>query len=343
MSSHLSLQLRETTTSDGVVVLTESGKPNTATKRSSNAYLRSKNHIFGKTRQKVVRFFSCFGAVESVMESWSPEKTEERIAPNVFCMDTLTDRQSVFYDRIEAGKILARWLPQVWKDAGLPGTRTNAKNIPSTSSPTSQSDQLSAVVYGIPSGGIPVAATIATELQLPLRVAVVSKILLPWNTEVGCGAVSFRGTVKWNEPFLHSMGLSKERLQKQVEEATAKVNRRTTAFGGAPTLSPQEERGTEVVVLVDDGLASGWTMTLAVEEFRKMGAKHIVIVVPTGSYDVVLRMAKVADYVFCANIRRGPSFAVAAAYENWYDEEEEQVIELVRSFHHSYPPHKVQQ
>lgn len=250
------------------------------------------------------------------MESHSPKKPEERIASNVFSMDSLSDRQKVFYDRIEAGKILAQMLQRDWEVAGLPST--------------SDGTQLDAVIYGIPSGGIPVAATIASQLNLSLKVAVVSKILLPWNTEVGCGAVSFRQTVKWNETFLHSIGLSKERLEKQVEEAKAKVERRTIAFGGAPIISAGELRA---VVLVDDGLASGSTMTLAIEEFRKMGANNIVVVVPTGSRDVVLKIAKIADVVFCANIRDGPSFAVAAAYENWYDEEEEEMIQVVRSFH----------
>ncbi|GJD06014.1 Putative phosphoribosyl transferase [Galdieria sulphuraria] len=214
------------------------------------------------------------------MESSSPRKAERRIAPNVFFMDTLTERQKVFYDRIEAGKILAQWLQQDWKVASLP---------------TRDGVHLDAVVFGIPSGGIPVAATIAKQLKLPLQVAVVSKILLPWNTEVGCGAVSFRQT-------------------KQLEEAITKVSRRTKAFGDPPTILVGEEN--KVVILVDDGLASGWTMTLAIEEFRKMGAKNIVVVVPTSSYDVILKIAEVADAVYCANIRHGSSFAVAAAYEN---------------------------
>ncbi|EME29472.1 phosphoribosyltransferase [Galdieria sulphuraria] len=249
------------------------------------------------------------------MESSSPRKAERRIAPNVFFMDTLTERQKVFYDRIEAGKILAQWLQQDWKVASLP---------------TRDGVHLDAVVFGIPSGGIPVAATIAKQLKLPLQVAVVSKILLPWNTEVGCGAVSFRQTVRWNEPFLHSVGLSKERLQKQLEEAITKVSRRTKAFGDPPTILVGEEN--KVVILVDDGLASGWTMTLAIEEFRKMGAKNIVVVVPTSSYDVILKIAEVADAVYCANIRHGSSFAVAAAYENWYDEKEEEMVQLIRSW-----------
>ncbi|EME27480.1 Uncharacterized protein Gasu2_08810 [Galdieria sulphuraria] len=312
-SSLTSLQLRETT-SDGVI--TDSTKPdNHYSKRLYISNLRNKINPFGRTRDKLVRLLSCFGATcEPTMESTSPRKAEERIASNVFSKNNLTDRQKVFYDRIEAGNILAHWLQQDWMVAALP---------------TIDGVQLDAIVYGIPSGGIPVAATIATQLKLPLQVAVVSKILLPWNTEVGCGAVSFRQTVKWNEPFLHSIGLSKERLQKQMEEALTKVNRRTKALGGVPTIPTREEN--TAVILVDDGLASGWTMTLAIEEFRKMGAKNIVVVVPTGSYDVVLKIAKIADVVFCANIRREPSFAVAAAYENWYDEREEEMVQLIRS------------
>eukprot|EP00871_Galdieria_phlegrea_P005424 jgi/Galph1/5883/GphlegSOOS_G4533.1 len=95
----------------------------------------------------------------------------------------------------------------------------------------------------------------SVRITLTLHAAVISKILLPWNTKVGCGA------------------------QNSATKTTgrSKVQQRTEALGGMPYL--QNEDCT--VLLVDDGLASGLTMTLAVEEFRKLGTKTIIVVVPT--------------------------------------------------------------
>ena len=119
---------------------------------------------------------------------------------NIFDLADLRERIHVFCDRDHAGRILAEMLP----DEAVPG----------------------ALVLGIPAGGVPVAAAMAKARCLKLDVAVVSKITLPWNTEVGYGAVAFDGTVQLNDAMLPQTGLTKVDIDTGIAATLAKVKRR---------------------------------------------------------------------------------------------------------------------
>ena len=84
------------------------------------------------------------------------------------------------------------------------------------------------------------------------------------------------------------------------------------------------------VILVDDGLASGFTMLAAVESIRTKQPEKIVVAVPTASAGAIELLASSVDELVCFNIRGGPIFAVADAYENWYDLSDDEVLELLR-------------
>jgi len=81
---------------------------------------------------------------------------------------------------------------------------------------------------------------------------------------------------------------------------------------------------------VDDGLASGFTMTIAIEAVREAGAGRVIVAVPTGSESAVNRVASSADEVYCANVRTGWSFAVADAYENWSDVDDATLLDMLK-------------
>jgi putative phosphoribosyl transferase len=156
-----------------------------------------------------------------------------------------------------------------------------------------------------------------------LDVAVVSKITLPWNTETGYGAVAFDGTMRLNGDLVAHLGLTKEQIQQGIDQTTPKVLRRVKRFRGNrsfPDLSKHQ------AILVDDGLASGFTMLKAIEALRKAGARHICVAVPTGHSSALPRMAEEVEALYCANIRGGFSFAVADAYEAWTDVTEGEAI-----------------
>lgn len=222
------------------------------------------------------------------------------ILENVVDIPDLTDVTGVFFNRDEAGKVLAEMM----------------KDYINTD----------AIIFGIPAGGIPVASAMADKLNLELDVVVVSKITLPWNTEAGYGAVSFDGTVELNRDIISQTGLNQNQITEGIEIASTKVQRRFNDFRGSKSFPNIENR---TVILVDDGIASGFTMLVAVEAMKNAGAEKIIIAVPTAHLNSLEKIASKVDKIYCANIRGGWGFAVADAYKNWYDVSEEEVREIL--------------
>lgn len=214
---------------------------------------------------------------------------------SVIELPDLRDRRHLFRDRTHAGEVLAGMLSR-YRDSD-------------------------ALVLGIPAGGVPVAAALAGELGLPLDVCVVSKILLPWTTEAGFGAVAFDGTTWINRKYLEYYRLTPEQVQEATEAARRKVARRVKRFRGD---RPFPRVAGRPVILVDDGLASGATLRTGIAALRKLGGDELVVAVPTAHLDSALELAREVEAFYCANIRTGPGFAVADAYRQWYDVSEDE-------------------
>jgi predicted phosphoribosyltransferase len=226
----------------------------------------------------------------------------EKTKAQVLDLPKLRNRVHVFRDRQEAGVILASMLERYRGSDAL--------------------------VLGVPAGGVAVAVIIAQELNLALDVAIVSKITLPWNTESGYGAVAFDGTVLLNHDFLSRLGLSRQDIEEGVARTKEKVSRRMEKFRGNRPF-PQLRRP---VILVDDGIASGFTLLTAVEALQKGGSKEIILAVPTAHEESLIRILEKVDMVYCPNLRGGWSFAVADAYEHWRDLDEQEVVNLLEGF-----------
>lgn len=184
-----------------------------------------------------------------------------------------------------------------------------------------------ALVLGIPAGGVPVAAEIARILHLPLDVAVVSKVLLPWTTEAGYGAVAFDGSVWLNRDYVDHYGLDEATVEAGVQAARSKVQRRVRRFRGDRPLPVLVGRP---VILVDDGLAAGSTLRAAIQALRRAGAEQIVVAVPTAHRESAEAIAREVEALYCPNIRGGLRYAVAEAYRHWRDVEEDEVEALLR-------------
>jgi len=185
-----------------------------------------------------------------------------------------------------------------------------------------------ATVLAVPAGGVAVAAVIAKELNLPLDVVVVSKITPPWNSEVGYGAVAFDGTSILNEELLSQFHLSQEEIRKGIKKTEEKVNRRLKILRGNRPLPDFSKK----IILVDDGLASGFTLRVAIKALRKAGSQHILLAVPTAHKESIEKMVGMVEAIYCPNIREGSQFAVADAYEYWHDLDEEEVIKILSGF-----------
>jgi predicted phosphoribosyltransferase len=215
----------------------------------------------------------------------------------VFEIPELRNRTRVFRDRVHAGEVLA----------GMLGT---LRGTP-------------AIVLAIPAGGVPVAAEIARRLGLPLDIAIVSKITLPWNTEAGYGAVAFDGTVRLNETLIAAVNLGRAEVEAGIAATREKVARRMDRMRGS---TPFPDLSDRAAVLVDDGLASGFTLRTAVEALRGRHAREIFVAVPTGHAVSVAEIAALVDALYCPNVRGGGSFAVADAYQHWYDVSEDDAL-----------------
>jgi predicted phosphoribosyltransferase len=223
--------------------------------------------------------------------------------PNIIDMPELREQTHVFQDRTHAGQVLARMLSTDNEQAGI--------------------------IMAIPAGGVPVGVVMAEELGLDFDVAVVSKITLPWNTEAGYGAVAFDGTVKLNENLIKRVSLTSEDVKKGIKKTTAKVVRRVATLRGRQPFPDLVNRS---VILVDDGLASGFTMRVAVSALRNAAAGRIIVAVPTGHRHSVEIIAQEVEKLYCANIRGGYSYAVASAYRHWSDVAEEEVVKLMKHY-----------
>lgn len=215
-------------------------------------------------------------------------------------IEKLRDRTGLFADRYEAGQVLS----------GLVG----------------QLDLQHPLVFAIPAGGLPVAVPLAEALNCQLDVAVVSKITLPWNTEAGYGAVAFDGSYLLNEAMIRAVGLDESDVTRGLEETRAKVIRRVAALRKG---RPMPDMLAHQVIVVDDGLASGFTMRAAVAALRRAGARELIVAVPTGHEDSVRSLAEKVDIICCPNIRGGRSFAVASVYQHWSDVSEAEAEQIL--------------
>ncbi len=214
----------------------------------------------------------------------------------------LRDKVRVFRDRRDAGKRLVRSLHLY--------SETNA------------------IVVVIPAGGVPVASEVSTGLHLALDVMVTRKVRIPGEAEAGMGAVSADGTTVLNEGLVRSLGLDGDEVKAQVTKARESVESREKLFGCCRVRGLSKGR---TAIVIDDGLASGYTMLAAVRSLRSQGAEKVVVAIPTASEGAIDLLSRDADEIHCLNVRTGRSFAVADAYQEWRDIPEREAVAILRS------------
>lgn len=219
----------------------------------------------------------------------------------LLCDKELLDKVLVFEDRWDAGRRLGRKLKEL-------GIRAD-------------------VVFAIPAGGVPVGYEVAKAIGSKLDVLICRKVLIPWNREAGFGSVAPDGSVFVNEVYARELGLTEDEIKAAVEEQLHEIKRRIRIFrDGRPYTSLN---GASVIV-VDDGIAAGYTMFSAVKFLKKLKAGKITIAVPTCHTSSAYRLANEVDCLICLNARGGMVYAVADAYREWHDLSDEEVLEILR-------------
>lgn len=184
-----------------------------------------------------------------------------------------------------------------------------------------------AVILAIPRGGAPVAAAAAHRLELAWNVIVVRRLPIPWNPEAGFGAVAADGSLVLNGQIMGALGMSRSDIDEVVDRTRTEVERRSRAFA---SVAPQMEVAGKCAIIIDDGIASGYTMLAAIKSLRARAASKVVAAAPVASRSAAALVEKAADECVFEIVSPTMPFAVADYYVEWHDLTDEDVLELLR-------------
>jgi predicted phosphoribosyltransferase len=224
------------------------------------------------------------------------------------------DDRRPFTDRHEAGRILAS---QLRKYAG-------------------RSD---VVVLALPRGGVPVAYEVAEGLEAPLDLFLVRKLGTPGHRELAMGAIASGGVRVLNSDVVRWYAIPDAVIDAVAEEEQHELERREDLYREGRPAVPLAE---QIVILVDDGLATGSTMRAAVEAVRQRKPSQVVVAVPVGAKETCAELADLADEVVCARMPE-PFSAVGQWYLDFSQTTDDEVCHLLkehaRLISWKYPPH----
>jgi len=187
----------------------------------------------------------------------------------------------------------------------------------------------SVVVLGIPNGGIAVALSVALALNADLDLVISRKIPLPLSPEGGFGSVTDDGTIIYNEEVVKTAGLSQQQINYQVSQVRSDIRNRSLLYHRD---KPPLAIAGRTVIIVDDGLASGYTMRAAVESLRHRKPEKIIAAVPVGPEHVVKELEAVADRVVTCAVSSAPRFYVADYYRYWHEITDSEVLHCLKEW-----------
>jgi len=181
------------------------------------------------------------------------------------------------------------------------------------------------IVLGLPRGGVPVAFEVAQRLGALLDLFIVRKLGVPGFEELAAGAIASGGVRVLNEDVMRAIPHADEAINAITARETAELERREQIYREG---RPPPELRDRIVILVDDGLATGATMRAAVKALRERGAAKIVVAVPVGPPDTCHELEERADETICLST---PEFfqAVGQYYEDFSQTSDEDVRELL--------------
>jgi putative phosphoribosyl transferase len=205
-----------------------------------------------------------------------------------------------FKDRLDAGRKLAKKLSKY----------ANRSDI---------------LILGLPRGGVPVAFEVAKELNVKMDVFVVRKLGVPGNEELAMGAIASDNIIVLNEDVVRSFQISKQVIDAVAARELRELERRERIFRGK---RPKPNISGSTVILIDDGLATGATMSAAVSAVKTRNPTKIVIAVPTGAPDTCRSFEGKVDEIICVATPE-PFYGVGAWYEDFSQTTDEEVCEFL--------------
>lgn len=181
------------------------------------------------------------------------------------------------------------------------------------------------LVLGLPRGGVPVAFAVAKALQAPLDVFLVRKLGVPGHEELAMGAVAMEGVRVLNRDVVDRLRVPPSLIEEVTDSERRVLEERATIYRGdrpAPAIAQR------IVIVVDDGLATGASMRAAVTALRQHDPARLVVAVPVAAAVTCSEMQEVADEVVCLATPE-PFYAVSMAYENFSQTTDDEVRRLL--------------
>jgi putative phosphoribosyl transferase len=182
------------------------------------------------------------------------------------------------------------------------------------------------LILALPRGGVPVAFEVASSLKAPLDVFLVRKLGVPGQEELAMGAIASGGMRVLNEEIVRSLSLSQTAIDQVAEQEQQELERRERLYRDDRPAPDLHER---IVILVDDGLATGATMRAAVRALRQQQPARLVVGVPVSSPETCHEFKSEVDDIVCAEIPR-PFYSVGLWYDNFSQTTDEEVRDLLK-------------
>lgn len=179
------------------------------------------------------------------------------------------------------------------------------------------------IVVALPRGGVAIGRVVADALQAPLDIVVPRKIGFPGHEEYAIGAITETGEAVWNE--LERARVNEEYIQEAMQQEQAEAKRRLNTY--RPGRPARDVRG-KIVILVDDGIATGYTMRAAIKTLRAEAPAKIVVAVPLSPLETVEELRGEADEIIVLQ-QPAKFFAIGAHYQEFDQVDDERVMALM--------------
>src|SRR5215216_3305926 len=185
-------------------------------------------------------------------------------------------------------------------------------------------DQSNVIVLALPRGGVPVAYEVAITLNVPLDILIVRKLGLPAQEELAIGAIASGGIRILNEDIIHALDIPEQVIDRVAQRELQELKRRERLYRGD---TPPADVHQRIVIVVDDGLATGASMRAAVAGLRTQNPKRIVVAVPTAAPETCEAFQNEVEETICATT---PKPFVGVGW--WYEDFSQTTDEGVRLF-----------
>jgi len=216
---------------------------------------------------------------------------------------SIPEKRIVFENRFDAGRQLAQRLAS-YKN----------KNV---------------VDLAIPNGGVPIALQVALAIKAELDIIVARKLPVPLRPEGGFGAVADDGTVTLNDRIVEAFKITEKNVHYQIQKVRNSIRQRSLLYKGTRPITPLKDR---IVIIVDDGLASGYTMLAAIKSVKKRKPQEVIVGVPAASREAVALVSKIADAVVTCHTAGQGKFYIQDSYRYWHVMKDEEGLKCLKEW-----------